>query len=272
MSRRVLAALVVVVSWAAPVSAQDAPKLDLSGFSGEGRSAASAFAEGDAAEAARRYRVLLDARGPSADLLYNLGTAHAYAEAPGRAIWALERARTRAPRDAAIVHNLEVVRQRVRVARLGQKIRGELTEGEPEGVALRRALTAWTPLEVAAPLLVVNALMFALLAWRRKTESGGFRDAQTVGVGVLAVLVLGLALMLGARQWAAHTIDVAVVLEARTGLVETPAPGAKAQRHVDVFEGAFVRVLDKRDDGWVRVRLASGSEGWIDARRIGAID
>ena len=237
-----------------------------------GQSAAAAFEAGDPAEAARRYEVLRQTRGASADLLYNLGTAYAHADDPGRAIWALESARMMSPRDEALAHNLEVMRQRVRVARLKQKIRSKLTDGEPEGLASRRLLTTFKGLELAIPLVVLNALFFLLLAVRRLMSPSGGRDAVTVMGGLVCVLVVCLAATLVARQVVVSQVRVGVVLDTRVGLSDTPTISAVSRRHVDLYQGAMVRVLEQRGDGWLHLGLVDGAEGWVRDKHVGVID
>ncbi len=238
---------------------------------GEGGPAAEAFGRGDPAEAARRYEVLLSTRGPSADLLYNLGTAWAQAGEPGRAIWALERARLLAPRDAAIGHNLEVTRQRVRVARLKQKTHGKLTEGDPDGLFWRRQLTRWTQRELAAPLVIFNVIFFALLALIRRMGRGSRRDVVVVLAGVAGLALLALGGALAGRTAALARIEVGVVLDARVSMSETPTSASASRQHADLYRGAQVRVLERRADGWVRIRLVEETVGWVRGKHIGLI-
>jgi len=237
----------------------------------EGAAAAQAFEAGQPAEAARRYEVLLQTRGPSADLFFNLGAAYGFAEDPGRAIWALERARRLAPRDPDILHNLEVMRQRVRVARLKQRGRGKLTDGEPDGLSSMRLFTTFTEVELALPMLFFNVFFFVLLAARRLSDPGGRRDAITVLAGTLGLCgVLCLAALV-ARQSVVASVAMGVVVSGEGKLSDAPTASSSPRRHADLYRGAAVRVLDKRSDGWVRIGLVGGSLGWVREDEIGLV-
>lgn len=238
----------------------------------EGDAAGEAFVAGDATEAARRYKVRLDTEGPDPNLLYNLGTVWAHAGDAGRAVWALERARLRAPRDVEINHNLNVMRERVRVARMEQRVRGQLTEGLPDGVYAYRMLTGVRLWEVLIPLGLANLLLFVFVGLRRSTAPGGLRDAWTVGAAISALLLLAALGVLVARQATISQVQIGVVLDVEAGLSETPTASSSPRRHPDLYQGATVRVLTTRDDGWVQVGLVGERVGWVRARHVGLVD
>ena len=241
-------------------------------FADVGSSAAEAFEKGDPAEAARRYEVLRQTRGASADLFYNLGTAYAFADDPGRAIWALESGRLLSPRDGEIAHNLEVMRQRVRVARLKQQVRGKLTDGEPQGLASRRIATTFTGFELGLAVVVTNAGFFLLLMVRRLMEAGGRRDAITVAAGLVLLLTIGSLTALVARQAIVSQVGIGVVLDSKVGLSDAPTISSMSRRHLDLYQGAMVRVLEARGDGWLHLELVDGTDGWVKSAHVGVVE
>ncbi len=277
-------AVAAIVLWSACAAAQAQPagdqpaaqaqaaKPDPAILDGEGRKAAEAALGGDHAEAARRYKVLLDTRGPDPVLLYNLGTSWAQTDELGKALWALERARLRAPSDGAIKQNLEIIRQRVRVARMSQKVRGRLTQGDPEGVFWVRLLTSFGWWWLLGPLVLGNLLFFVFLGLRRSSPEGGVRDAWTVGAGVMAVLVLLALVGVVARQAVVDSVTVGVVLGKGVGLSDNPAPTTVGRPHIDMYQGAVVRVLTQREDGWFQIQLVDGTLGWVRQQHVGLVD
>lgn len=234
--------------------------------------AAKAYGAGNYAEAARRYKVLVETHGPSADLLYNLGTARAEAGQPGRAIFALERARVLAPRDEGIARNLDIVRQRVRIARMEKRASHALTEGEPDDIFWYRVATWFDPVVLAWIVVLFNFLTFGALAVRRSLRAGALRDTFAVGA-MLAVtgLVLSLSTLLF-HAAVTRNVQIGVVLDETAQLHQTPTATALTRGHPDVYPGAVLRVLDQRSDGWTKVRVVDDTVGWLPSSEIGAID
>ncbi len=218
-----------------------------------------------------RYEVLLSSDGPSPDVLYNLGTAYAARGDAGKALWALERARLASPGDPDVLHNLEVVRQRVRVRRMEQRRAGRMTEGEPDGVSTFRTLTAVTAGTLAWPALLAWIAAFALLLWRRRVPVGGAKDAVTVAAVLLFVVAaLGFG-GLTARTVALDTVEVGVAVAKKPALRRAPIATEKRGPHPDLFEGATLRVLERREDGWIHVQLVDGTVGWLQKDAVGLI-
>jgi tetratricopeptide (TPR) repeat protein len=234
--------------------------------------AAKSFAAGQYVEAARRYQVLVATHGPSADLLFNLGTARAEAGEHGQAIFALEQARLLAPRDTGIRQNLDIVRQRVRVARMEESGRRELTEGEPDAVFWFRLATWFVPVELAWIVVIFNFLTFGALAVRRQLRAGALRDTATVvAFGAMTALALSLS-MLFAHAAIVKQVQIGVVLNEEVELHQTPTATALTRPHPDVYSGAVLRVLDRRSDGWTQVRVVDDTVGWLRSAEIGALD
>lgn len=261
----------IVEAQPSPPADASLPTLEAAAFDGEGGSAARAFADGNPAESARRYEVLLETRGPSPALLYNLGTAASFSEDYGRAIWALERARLLDPRNDDIQHNLDVTRQRVRVRRMQNLTTGKLTDGEPDGVVWFRTLTWATEGEIGLLIVLLNLLTFGALALRRRLPEGGLRDGAGVLVGLLAILLTTTLAFGVAQSWARASVRVGVILDADVPLHVAPSATAEHKPHPDLFNGATVRILDQRSDGWTQIQVVDGKTGWLLSNKLGEV-
>lgn len=249
MTRLTVIALVACLLFAAPIAAQPPA----------------------ATPSSTRYEVLLSSDGPSTDVLYNLGTAYAAEGELGKALWALERARLASPGDSDVAHNLDVVRQRVRLQRVEQRRAGRLTEGEPDGVSTFRTLTAVSSGALAWPALVAWILAFGLLFVRRRQQPGGIRDAVTVAVVILFVVAaLGFG-GLAARTQSLDRVEVGIAVEKAPTMRLAPIQTEKQSPHADLFEGATVRVLERRSDGWIHVQLVDGTRGWMSKEEVGLV-
>jgi hypothetical protein len=271
--------LAVSLLWASAGLAQEAggdqgpppPAVPEALLKGDGGAASQAFAQGDYAEAARRFEVLLETRGDSAALYHNVGTSWSLAGEPGRAIWALERARLLDPGDPDTAHNLEVTRQRVRVERVRRTRGARLTEGEPEGLFWFRLLTAREGSWWVWLALLTWALGWALLAWRRRLPAGGRKDGVTVAASLLLVVGLALVGALTARAAVIAQVHPGVVLAQGAQLARAPVVTATRERHPDLYAGAVVRVLERRSDGWSHVRLVDGTQGWLTSQEVAPV-
>jgi hypothetical protein len=204
--------------------------------------------------------------------LYDLGVAWAEAGQEGRAIHALERAHLWAPDDEEILRDLETVRQRVRVERVTKAKGTRLSEGEADGVALFRLASSIDAALWGWAALAAWAVGWGALWLRRAKPPGGARDA--LGVLSASALFVGaaLALTLGAREVVLERTQVGVILGKNPSLSDAPVATAQQRRHPDLFAGAVVRVWERRSDGWVRVGLVGGEEGWARAEQVGVIE
>jgi tetratricopeptide (TPR) repeat protein len=186
---------------------------------GDYRAAEAAFAETFAATGDRR---LLQARG---NCYFRLG------DLP-RALWAYEAARLGRPRDAELLANVQLVRQRLQLDAGGEGFVAEL-------VALRERLLPGERLLLCAFGMSFAALCL-VLGWRRI-------GLRWIGVLVLvptAVVALDLLWLTPQRPARAIALQkLALVSEPRTGLepVATVRPGVMVELQGSA-QGAFVRV------------------------------
>jgi tetratricopeptide (TPR) repeat protein len=233
-----------------------APLLALAALASSGPAGAEAFVKQaeqaylarDFATAEKWYAAAINAGAESADLEYDFGTAAAQDGDLGQAVLHLERALKRSPWDGDARENLSRIREK-RV----DKVVGQDLGDSPVQRLLHGLPVAWLSWAFAA----LWVLAFLLLALRR--------------VRGLAVAGAVLALGCGGLAWAADRADsipfgvvTAKVAEVRSG------PDPKLPTSFEIHEGLKV-VLENREDGYVRVRLANGLEGWIEAPLVESI-
>jgi hypothetical protein len=208
--------------------------------------------------------------GRSAALSYDLGTAYAHAEDPGRAIFHLRRALQPAADPsheivAAAQRNLGIVQRRAELDAAASGAR--LAPPEGWGDRFVSALTApgfgWAAL-VAGWLAVVAA---ALREYRRR------RGRALIGLGTLALASAFVFVVVGSLHAAAlrsvrnapRGIALERTLEVRDG------PGEHHDVAFRLQGGSPVRVVD-RAPGWSKVRIDEGLEGWVPHATIGELE
>lgn len=211
----------------------------------------AAYQAGDYEKAATLYRQLADAGFASADLFYNLGTAELRAGRRGEAILWYERALRLDPHDADVRFNLaeatkgnidKVVGTREEtpfIERVGERV--------PDGAAGAAFAIAW-------------GLAFVALIFRRlQTRARGALLGLALVSGAVAVTS---AVLLWTAWWHRTQARYAVVTAAVAAVREGPASDFRAA--FEIHEGLKVRVV-REQQGFLRVRLPNGTEGWVAA-------
>lgn len=232
-----------------------------------------AYLRGDHAAAISAYEHLQQEQIVSPDLAFNLGDAYFRAGRLGPAIWAWERTLALDPDHEDARYNLEQAR-RLASRRVQDKLEG--AEREPGWIRLVTLLSPSTETWafVGAYLGFFACLGLWLRARRqaRLAEEAGATHASptaTFGVlsGTLGLAALGAGVVLLGRVQLEHT-PYAVVLPDAASVKE----GADTNYRTvfDVHAGLRVRI-EERDQGWVRVRLVNGLEGWLPEATVGRI-
>jgi tetratricopeptide (TPR) repeat protein len=226
-----------------------------------------AFLRGDYHAATTAYEQL-DRQGiVSADLAYNLGNAYYRQGQVGRAIWAWERALALNPDADDARYNLE--RARKAAARTVQ----DKLEGADRDPLWIRAVTELSLSTETWLFVVVYVGLFVALALhlraRRQAPAGG---AEVTPLwGALAAMLGAAAALAGILLLGRVALDrtpFAVVLPDQLAIKE--GADANYRTTFQVHAGLRVRVLE-RDQGWVRIRLANGLEGWAPDQDVGRL-
>jgi tetratricopeptide (TPR) repeat protein len=182
-----------------------------------------------------------------AALLYDLGNAAQRSKKPLVAAGRYAAALRIAPRHEDAWHNLELVR---RQAGLEPADRGDLT------ATARRLLTVMTLSEAELLLLALAGALAAALAWEALRGGLAAKATSWALAGLLA-----LATMPWAWQWT-HAGDRLAFTVQPEGAPVTSEPRADSTLVGRIAPASEVECLDTLR-GWVRVRDAAGSVGWI---------
>jgi tetratricopeptide (TPR) repeat protein len=226
-----------------------------------------AYLRGDFRGAVTAYEQL-DRQGlRSAHLSYNLGNAYFRQGQLGPAIWAWERALALDPDADDARYNLERARKIV-ARRVQDKIEG--ADRDPSWIRLVTELSLSTETWLFAALYVSFFVALGLRVRARRaaqvsgTEPTPLWGALAAILGVTAALAA--ALLVG--RVALDRTPFAVVLPDQLAVKE--GADSNYRTTFEVHAGLRVRVLE-REQGWARVRLANGLEGWVAERDVGLL-
>lgn len=225
----------------------------------------TALAHGDYAGAVKRYQSVIDAGVRDPDVYLNLGLAHAQLGELGHAVLAFEQSLHVRPGDTDASNALNVARASIGKRRAEQHGEAVVETRPPLAEAIVRPFTEDA---LALVLLLSDAALFLCLIVRRRARGDATRTGLAVAASLLGLLALcslsGLAIKRGALQEGV----AAIVLRDGAELREAPDPRAKVRAHAP--EGGSARVLT-RDQGFARVRTASGAQGFMSDKDVGLI-
>lgn len=215
----------------------------------------AAYDAGEYGRAVELYRRLIEAGFASGDLYYDLGNAYLRNGELGRAIASYRRAEARRPRDQDIAANLAFARKSSRDAL-----------DPPRPSAVESTLFFWhsglSRAELTIAVVVLNLLFWGVLALRL------YRRAEALRWLAWALLV---PLSLLAGSLLLHTVaprEVAVIVPQEAGAHTGPDAGTVVR--FKLHAGTEVRVAERRD-GWLRVELPDGQQGWIAAEQADVV-
>jgi tetratricopeptide (TPR) repeat protein len=216
------------------------------------------YAEGRFTAARDLYLQAAAAGVRDSRLFYNLGNASFKAGELGEAILWYERALRLAPRDPDITHNLRFAR--------AVKVDSDPEPGNVVWRALDRAFSYPTLDELCVATSAFLLLLFGLGSYRVLTRRSP-TTLWTVLAGLGLFLLVTHSVWLGARlhrRSAAEAVLIAPEGSARSG------PDQDQTVVFQAHEGTKFRV-ERRQDGWVLVRLANGLGGWLPSDLIAEI-
>lgn len=198
------------------------------------------YHNGRFADAAAAFQQVVQQDSTNISAWANLGNAYFRAGDRGHAVWAWARAVQMAPRDGALVRNLQAAgAMEVLRTRPPLSVR-------PQEWYLLAALAWWITCALAAAVMLRGRR--TLLPWAVASVILGF-VALTTGI-------------------VASRASYAVALDPETPLYGDPTVHSPIVRRVQA--GAGLDVLDVRGD-WLQVRTLTQAEGWVEADDVGRL-
>ena len=216
----------------------------------------AAYQAGLWTEAAAAWQGILDSGMVREDLYYNAGNAYFKAGDLPRAILNFERVLKLSPSDADARYNLELCNSLIQ----------DKIDAVPEFVLKSAARSfshsvpsnTWAALSIVFFVLLLGGVLLFLLGRHSLQRKLGFWG------GIAALQLFFLCWDFASWQYRDYVhADGAIVMRAVAPVGS--APGAESSTALFVLhEGTKVRVLDSVD-GWNKIELADGRQGWIAA-------
>ena len=196
------------------------------------------------------------------DLHYNLGCAYFKQGQLGRAIFHFERTLALDPSADDAQFNLRTSRA-LAASKVQDKIKGAAQQ--PWWARLLQLLRArsWSML-----FLVLWWLTFGVLVLLRYMAQGPARAGLIAANSFVALLAVICGALLLGRVMLDQRVTSGIVLPDRLEVRE--GPNAATKSSFKLHAGFKVRV-QLRADGWMRIRLPNGLEGWVPAGEIGVL-
>ena len=213
----------------------------------------AAYNEGNYQSALDLYNNIVEAEQESVPLYFNLGNTYYKMGTYPMAIYYYEKALKLDPSNADVKTNLEIAN--LAIADKIESIPQSFIVKGWNNVKKMFSSDAWATVSIISFAILLAALFLFLRARRMGLRKVGF----FVGILALLVFVFSFIFSMEKRNEA---------MEKNHAIIMTPAVTVKSSPNdgsVDLFvlhEGTKVTLLDEAD-GWNKVRIANGSEGWL---------
>lgn len=213
----------------------------------------AAYNEGNYESALEFYNNIVAAEQESAPLFFNMGNTYYKMGTYPMAIYYYEKALKLDPSNADIKTNLEIAN--LAIADKIDTIPQSFIAKGWNNVKNMFSSDSWATVSIICFALLLVALFLFLRAHRMGLRKVGFF------VGILALLVFIFSFIFSMeKRNDAETHNQAIVITPTVTVKSSPNLSS-----VDLFvlhEGTKVALLDEAD-GWNKVRIANGSEGWL---------
>ena len=220
-----------------------------------------AYTYGSYDEAAGLFQKIIESRGYSAALCFDLANAEARAGHPGAAMLNYERARYLAPADKEIDHNLQL-----------ERMKSGLRPNSYRWweIALRSIdWSVWAALIAACLVLIFLAILglssLPALSAGTRIRSGALRNIfrATLFVGIPLALLLGFIEL--ATIGFSHRIDGVIVAPKAATLWVSPFDSSDSRGAI--AEGELVTVENRHND-YVWIEARDNQFGWVRLKDI----
>lgn len=213
----------------------------------------AAYNEGNYQSALDLYNNIVEAEQESVPLYFNLGNTYYKMGTYPMAIYYYEKALKLDPSNADVKTNLEIANLAI----------ADKIESIPQSFIIKGwnnvknmfSSDAWATVSIISFAILLAALFLFLRARRMGLRKAGFF------VGILALLVFVFSFIFSMeKRNEAKEKNHAIIMTPAVTVKSSPNDGS-----VDLFvlhEGTKVTLLDETD-GWNKVKIANGSEGWL---------
>lgn len=222
-----------------------------------------AYAAGEWTSARETYQQILDMDMESASLYYNIGNAYYKEGNLAMAIVSYERALKLDPSYDDARYNLN----------LANNTTVDKLESYPEffftswmrGISYSFDSDSWAIIFLVLLALTLTLVLFFLISVERKRKITSFFAALVLLVMTIAALSFSIW-----QKKDYQSSDKAIVL-VETVMIKS-APSELSERNLfELHSGAKVIVLESTDQGWTKVSLPDGRQGWIQSDYIEVI-
>jgi tetratricopeptide (TPR) repeat protein len=213
------------------------------------------YQQGKPAEARRFYESILQNGYESGSLYYNLGNACYKTGDIARAILNYERARKFMPDDDDVLHNLQLANLMI-VDKIEPTPRLFVWEYWDD-VKGAFSLSGITWMTYALFVLSIALVIVGILGRSDRSRRLGFLGGAAVGFVFLLAFVV-----LAAKVYELEQRDSAIVTAEITTIKNSP--DAKSTDAFVLHGGVKVLTIDRLNE-WVKIRLADGKVGWMEA-------
>ena len=211
-------------------------------------------------DALQLYESILELGYDDADLYYNLGNAYYRLHYIGHAIWAYSNAANLSPRDADIVHNLDVTQAR-RIDRIDMPEPFFLLQMY-RNIKSNLTLREWIILGSLILLFQAGWVFGFQFGWMRGSMS------QSILTGFI-VLTLGIHGIAVDKYFQEIRTNTGVVIANGVDAYSGPFYGENTVLF-RINEGSLADILQSQKD-WMEIILIDGKKGWIPSESIRAM-
>lgn len=213
----------------------------------------AAYNEGNYQSALDLYNNIIEAEQESVPLYFNLGNTYYKMGTYPMAIYYYEKALKLDPSNADVKTNLEIAN--LAIADKIESIPQSFIVKGWNNVKNMFSSNAWATISIISFAILLAALFLFLRARRMGLRKVG------LFVGILALLVFVFSFIFSMeKRNEAKEKNHAIIMTPAVTVKSSPNDGS-----VELFvlhEGTKVTLLDEAD-GWNKVRIANGSEGWL---------
>ena len=209
------------------------------------------------AEAQKIYEDLFQRYSDYGALAYNLGNTYYRLGKTGSAILAYEKALLREPRNRDVRKNLKQVQAGLQY-RIEDKRNWYLRAAE---ISIQRLTESEVALLLALAYFLFVAGFLIPFFWGQGIRFGVIQKIFTLGLVILLMLY-------AAKRIEARVVRDAIIMAKKADVRFGPSDGDRVAFRLG--EGLKVYVVDRRE-GWSRIILTNGEDGWIKNSSIAEV-